>query len=247
MCDPGGVVLETLEARQFLSAAAVSVQSEPPPTAVRAFAGGVRWSQPFKDYLAFIHIGSAEHGVALRNVSVPWMHIDQITVELVGDMVVDVDDLSVQGIRVPAYPVTAVQSGYDGERGTTLVTWTLARPIETDHVVVEVNGDGDRDLEPGGDFRTPLGVVLGDVNRDMFVNALDVASVKGALGGYFGDGRSYYGSADINTDGRVNALDLAAVKRNLGQRLPGGPRAATATDSAPSITEDLFGSAPILA
>ena len=78
----------------------------------------------------------------------------------------------------------------------------------------------------------------------MVVNALDVASVKGALGGSFGGGPSYYGCADIDTNGRVNALDLAAVKRNLGQRLP--PGRTSAAVPAPSVTEDLFGSTPVL-
>jgi len=98
-------------------------------------------------------------------------------------------------------------------------------------------------------------VLAGDATRDGRVNGLDLADVKRRLNSTTtaNTGAGYSPFADVNGDGRINALDLAAVKQRLNTRLPVEPPVSATAASAvvpmlrgPSVTRDLFSSAPVL-
>jgi hypothetical protein len=75
--------------------------------------------------------------------------------------------------------------------------------------LVNVNGAGNVDV--------PMGVLLGDTNRNESVNASDVGQTK-AMSGQTVDATNFY--ADVNVSGSVNATDLGMVKAQAGTFLP---------------------------
>jgi len=61
--------------------------------------------------------------------------------------------------------------------------------------------------------------LLGDVNEDGIVDALDLNIVSLVYGYYQGEFH-YLPEADINEDGFIDILDVATVARNLGEIVP---------------------------
>jgi len=59
--------------------------------------------------------------------------------------------------------------------------------------------------------------LIGDVNRDGYIDVFDLARVGAAYGAKIGQPR-YDPEADINSDGRVEAKDLAYVAFNWGEQ-----------------------------
>jgi hypothetical protein len=75
--------------------------------------------------------------------------------------------------------------------------------------LIGVNGAGNIDV--------PMGVLLGDTNRNGTVNASDVGQTK-AMSGQTVDSSNFY--TDVNVSGSVNASDLGMVKAQAGTFLP---------------------------
>src|SRR2546428_3605319 len=199
--------VEILEGRAMLSSSAVvstdaaGIQTLPPPVVETVYVNGTRWSQSFKDYLAAQVLGSPTHGWDVtdnRAQSPVWINIDQVTVIFQDDMMVDAADLSVRGVNVREYAVASFRAEFDNDIQRTIATWTLARPLVNDSVVIEINGDppdgvrsrsslifldGDYDQQPGGIFRQHFYCLPGDAAPDGRVNAIDLAGVKRGLGG----------------------------------------------------------------
>jgi hypothetical protein len=151
----------------------------------------------------------------------------------------------------------------------TAATWSLARPLANDAVVIELNCDapdgvhvrnsqifvdGDYDNVSGGTYRKRVYSLPGDAAPDGRVNAIDLAGVRRGVGGSTGD-MIYSAWYDVDASGRINALDLAAVRQRFGTRVPTGEPAAVAGTASPSSlsalasspTKELFASQPILA
>lgn len=83
-------------------------------------------------------------------------------------------------------------------------------PVKTDHICVYDSGVLVGGIEPDG--TTPTKIILGDVNNDKVVDALDFACLKMHLVKaqlLTGDALK---AADYNSDGFVDALDFAALK-----------------------------------
>jgi hypothetical protein len=79
------------------------------------------------------------------------------------------------------------------------------------------------------------------------VNSLDLVNVRLRLGttpDRPGTGAYRYGAAyDVDGSGTINALDLGLVRANYARMLPPPPPSAAAAES---ITQELFGTQPIL-
>ena len=171
-------------------------------------------------------------------------------------------------MSVPQYPVTSIHVQVDhAPPQQTAATFTLARPIAADNVLIEVNGDapdgvyhrptgqfmdGDQDLVPGGDFHSRFSVLPGDMTTNGIVNLLDLYHVRTRMGRSTlspGTGGSrYHDAADVNADGRINVVDLAHVRHRRYTRLPRTqPDLPPAPAPAASPTQDLFSATPVLA
>jgi hypothetical protein len=216
---------------------------------------GDRWSTSFLDY-----IRSQDDGDGGFNVPFPipagtvpqsWSNVNQITLVFDRDVTLDQNSLSVHGLNVADYPVTAYS--YDPTRHAG--TWTLGQAPANDRLQLSVAGDATRNA-----FSSPLLVLAGDADRSGGVNALDLGTVKARLNRSttdVGNGTTAYSPfADVNGDGKINALDLGIIKLHLNDRLPPtgltspepvAAAAGTAPLAGASVTRDLFGSSPILA
>jgi hypothetical protein len=202
----------------------------------------------------------------------PWVNINQVTVDFNGfELSIDPDDLRVRGVNVPTYPVASL----DFDPATDVATWTLARPLGADNVIVEIEGDaphGVRDRSgqfldgdengPGGDYVSDVERVLpGSGNRDRDVNLFDLAGARSLYGrSTINRGPIPYHYdlfTDVNGDGAINVLDSTAIRRRMGTYLPfdepapsAAGAAATAAARSPlrtrPIARSLFSSAPVL-
>ena len=214
---------------------AVTVTSFPPPTVDGLYVSGSTWSQPFKDYLQALGGGSSRYGYwALNTRALPWVNVNQITVLFPLGTRVDAGDLTVRGVAVPEYPVVSVrveEQRYP-ELEQTIATFTLARPLDTDRVTLEVNGeppdgvnnpwrgwlDGNRDQQPGDDFVWELPVVIGGggdevvARSDLWYTRLPMYTSTESLGT---PPMRYSAFRDINGDGRISVTDYAQVFRRL--------------------------------
>jgi hypothetical protein len=75
--------------------------------------------------------------------------------------------------------------------------------------LVNVNG--------AGDVAIPIGILLGDTNRNGAVSASDVGQTK-AMSGQVVDGTNFH--TDVTASGSINASDLGVVKSQSGTVLP---------------------------
>lgn len=73
-------------------------------------------------------------------------------------------------------------------------------------------------LQPRGGRRICCHGLLGDVNRDGWVNALDFSIINVAYGAAEGDPR-YSRRADLTCDGRVDADDVAVLRLQYWKRV----------------------------
>jgi len=67
-----------------------------------------------------------------------------------------------------------------------------------------------------------VGTLMGDMNLDGTVNAVDLVMLKAN----FGAGSGYAGG-DLNADGVVDLTDLMMLKANFGASIPGVPEPMT--------------------
>lgn len=260
-----GAVVETFEPR-FLFSGGLSPQLSDAPVSVdELFASGTAWSTQFKQHLQDRYEGSAANGYSVTGapypVQLPWINVNQVSLEFSRPVRAGPEDLSVRGVW-GEYPV----AGYRFDDSTRVATWTLARPLDADRLIVRLNVDGpggvtdtvgrpldgDGDNRPGGDFLYRMNVLPGDAAQDSRVNGFDELAVRRLLGRSPGDGvtggRSYYPFSDLDGNGRINAIDLLHVRRRLYTRLPDEQPAAAPMTATPvlSITASLFGTEPIL-
>jgi uncharacterized delta-60 repeat protein len=218
----------------------------PGPVVESASLAAASWGADFRSALAAAGNG-ADGGFLLQRRGfvplLPWTNLDRVTVRFRGPAgAISRDDLRVRGVNVAAYDVA--DFAYDPAAGT--ATWRLARPVENDKLVVELNTNS----EPAAEYQWRVNVLAGDSTADGVVNASDLGDLKRRLNRSLaspGSGTSAYSVyADFTGDGKINALDLGAVKQRLNRRLPAGTPASLGSLRVDSVTAELFGTAPIL-
>ncbi len=142
-----------------------------------------------------------------RNADMPWLGINQLTINLTQPATFVAGDVRVTSASGTSYgPVTISGSG------TTFII-TLAQPINTaDRVTITI---GNAIIAR---FTRRLDVLPGDVNDDGVVNAQDAVLIRNQIIGYLGAVPTIFG--DINGDGVVDLSDFGLVRKWLGKRLP---------------------------
>lgn len=274
-------LFERLELRRFLSAGplleAVEVQSGPLPRVEDVHVSGSDWSQEFIDYLDERSLGDGPHGLRIDASPsygrvLPWLNVNQVTIRMTFDMIVEADDLRVRGVASPTYTVTSVETSFDPDAFMTTATFTLGvgEFSKPDNLRFELDADpggvrtreygvpldGDRNGTPGGDLVFRLTVVPGAANLGPYVDRSDYQTVRKALGRTIAnrgtDVPFYHSSADLNADGRVNVTDLALVRSRLYTYAPlTAPQVAATADVGTEArtrpaTRSLFSSTSIL-
>ena len=243
---------DPLEARRLLSAAVPDAipddgsggetdNNRPEVTAV--YVNSTVWTPAFRAAVEDANAGSAAYGVEVEgngssnNDVLPFINLNQISVQFSEDVNVQQDDVTIEGVN-GEYDVIAF--AYDPE--TFVATFTLDAPIGIDRVTVEVDGDSATgvtdvagnplrgnasggDGENGGrDFEQELAVLPGDVTRDGRVNATDVTGVRARLNRSVESpglgGARYSVFYDVTGDARINILDVVAVRARVNTTLP---------------------------
>lgn len=173
--------------------------------------------------------------------TIPWANIDQIVIAFDQDVSIDASSLIVQG-STGRYQVAAFD--YDSEAFTG--TWTLAKEIDGDRVVIAVVDRGGKPIGNGLDVPPDLStaasdpstsfhfnVAAGDVNGDGVVDVRDVR--QAAASGMFssvGD-ELYIAAHDFDGDGAITLLDAVAIRNAQGIRLsPGIPTISASAAAA---------------
>ena len=252
-------VYEPLESRRLMS---VSVdggadEDDRPPEVDAVFVNGTQWSPTFRAFLAQNRDGSARFGFETHPSGgggesegsnsriLPWINLDQISIQFDENVQVQQDDLEITGVRNEEYDVAAFT--YDPE--AFVATWTLDEPLPADLVTLRLDGTsetgvtdlagnplkgndssgGDEEGGEGGvprgrDYVQVLAVLPGDVNRSGSVLANDFSEVKRKFFSSTaneGEGRSRYSIFhDVDGSGIILANDFSEVKRRFFSRLP---------------------------
>jgi hypothetical protein len=180
------------------------------PTVTNVFVRGTTWNTAYRNLIQSAGDGEAAFGYRLKPAesakTVAWSNVNQISLRFDGAATIASADLTVNGINVASYGVSAF--AYDP--ATLTATWTLSRTIPNDKVTFNLNAAG------GVSYASSLRVLPGDINRDGIVNTIDYnvlrpnlnLSGKGVAGG------------DINGDNLVSLVDYNEYRAYLNKTAP---------------------------
>ena len=167
-------VIEPLESRQLLNGDArllssVAVQSGPPPQVQDVHIRGTIWSPQFISHLQAGGLGTAPLGrwINPRYSTIhPWLNVNQITIRMTDDMVVESDDFRVRGVESSTYLVASVETNFDRHTFTTTATFTL-------------EGDGSQRPTICSSSSMPIPAACGDVKAVLHSTATATVSPAG--------------------------------------------------------------------
>jgi hypothetical protein len=183
-----------------------------PPRVAEVFVSGTAWSPAFLQALSALGLGSARFGYALpagtaQLADLVWDSVDRISIRFDSGVSVQQSDLAVRGVNTPSYAVNAF--AYDTETKT--ATWTLARPLGRDKVLLDLDGDTADGVAPAG---TTPGAAVPLLDGEWSNGVGAYPSGNGTVGGDF-EFRLNVLPGDVDRSARVNALDLWEVRRRL--------------------------------
>ena len=232
LCRP-----EALEQRVLMAA-------DKAPTVEAVFVNGTDWSPAFRAYLEAGRDGSSQFGYELgaggggSNAILPWVNLNQVSVQFSEDVVVQQDDLEIDSLAGADYTVTAF--AYDPSTFT--ATWTLSEPLDADVLTLRLDATGadaitDQTGNPlrgngggpsAGDVEVELAVLPGDTDRSGEVLQNDYLDVSARFFSSVNDERAATGSQfrkytifhDVDGSGIILAEDNAAVRQRVGTSLP---------------------------
>jgi hypothetical protein len=229
----------------------------PAPVVTQVYVSGAGWPAAFRDAFGPVP-GGANYGFPVPHggpqlAEMPWINANQVSIAFSSDVLVDADDLVINGLNVATYATDPAAFLYNA--ADRVATWRLApgAVFRADRVTVNLNAgardgvrtaagallDGEwtsgRDLYPsgdgtaGGDFVFALNFLPGSVDRaNNRVNSTDVTFVRSRQNRILGEVppagvQPYTPFVDINGDGRINAVDVTGVRARLNDVLPPPP------------------------
>ncbi|HEY1603451.1 MAG TPA: dockerin type I domain-containing protein [Pirellulales bacterium] len=211
-----------------------------PPRVAAVVVDGSTWAPTFQSALQNAGLGATGYQIPVGSSAqlqpLPWNTLNQIQITFNENVNVSENSLVVTGVSVGQYAF----NGFSYSNTTHTAIWTLASPIGTDRLTLDlvstgVNAvtdslgnplDGDwtngtsvfpsGNGSPGGDFRFGVNILPGDTSPDGVVNGLDINQIAShwlSVGGLAGD---------INGDGIVNGLDINVIASQWLKTLPAG-------------------------
>ncbi len=245
------LAVEALERRDMLTAG---------PRVVAVEVASTSWSPDFVTYLR----GAADDrrgyliplGTAAQSNTLTWTNLNQIRIKFDADVVLNSADLSISGVNHVAYAFSAFR--YDPL--THWATWTLATPLGSDRLQLDLDGNGARpvrdyganDLDgewtnnsstvsvngtAGGDFEFKFNVQPADVNNSTSVTLADYTAILAQVGKTTTTA-GYNAKYDIDGNGIIDAVDALIAVDRVFETLPTGSPAGTNNDAP---TTALFG------
>jgi hypothetical protein len=223
---------EALERRTLMAAA---------PSVEAVYVADTEWAVAFRTFLEDTRDGSAQFGFEAgtgggTKAILPWIHLDQVSIQFSEDVIVQQDDLDITGASGAAYAV----SDFDYDPATFTATWTLAAPIEADVLTLRLDGTsaagvtdaegnllrGNQGGKGGGDFVQELSVLPGDNDRSGDVSLADAERAGDRFFSSVFDIRAdnalpkYTIFYDLDGSGFILAEDRGAVVQRIGSTLP---------------------------
>ena len=231
--NEGGLPLTTVDG---------SVVIGTPPQVSNVLVDGTAWSSNFLSYLSGLNAANVKGysiptGASQSN-TLPWINLNQISIGFTEDVVVHQNSLQLVGVNVPNYTF----SGFIYNSTTHIATWSLASPIATDKLRLDLSDsvtdtfgnaldgewtDGSSTFPSGngqanGAFHFSFNVVPGDANQSGVVNVVDTGFVQNHQASSTATPASYSIFGDVNGDGVINVVDTGAVKARQASQLPSG-------------------------
>ena len=229
----------TLDSSQNSPAAAGSPGAN--PTVERVSFRSSQWTPAFEQAIAAAGLGSDGFAIPAsisgQLAPLPWIDLNQVKIRFDRDVVVTQGDLEVRGNAAATYAF----AGFQYNAASRTATWTLAAPIGTDKLVLDLSDDvrdtlGNRldgewpnsfgvfpsgDGVAGGDFLFRVNVLPGDVERDADVDRADLmATLRNAFRTAGGSGYDVF--ADINGNGVISVDDAVLTRNGSSRPLPVG-------------------------
>jgi hypothetical protein len=104
--------------------------------------------------------------------------------------------------------------------GANQYTVNLTNVSNAQYIQVTLNSVVDAAGNNGNVLSPQLGILIGDTNKDGFVNSADISQTKSQSGQLVG-GSNF--REDLNADGFLNSADISLVKSKSGTALPSTP------------------------
>ncbi|MCX5660871.1 MAG: hypothetical protein NTW19_14290 [Planctomycetota bacterium] len=197
------------------------------PRVTEVLVKGTAWSSGFLAFLAAEGLGDGDGyaipaGSGAQLAPLPWNNVDQVTLRFSSVVEVSQSDLTVRGVNVPAYAISAFSTGTAAD-GSFEATWTLDGAVGVDklllHLADTVADTGGAALD--GEWVNPTSRATPLGGSSAF------ASGDGAAGGAF-DFRIDFAPGDANQNGGVNVQDVVLTRDQQGKSLPVGEPALPA-------------------
>jgi hypothetical protein len=99
-------------------------------------------------------------------------------------------------------------------------TVNLTGVSNAQYITVTLNNVVDATGASGNVLSPQLGILIGDTNKDGFVNSADISQTKSQSGQSVGASNF---REDVNADGFINSADISLVKSKSGTALPSAP------------------------
>lgn len=232
-----------------------------PPTITEVIVASTSWSPAFRNAIdPGRGIGfSVPAGSAAQLTTMPWVHVDRISIVFSEDVGFLPQHLAVLGVNTADYADAISALDYDPETFT--ATWTFDSPLNAEKLLIAVadqvpdaagllldgewsNGASTRsgDGEAGGAFMYRLNLLPGDATRNGLVAAEDALDSIGRSVSLIGS-PDYSVFSDVTGNGRIAAEDSLATIGRIISLLPAGepgpPGLVTRSQSSATAGVDL--------
>jgi len=191
-----------------------------PPRVTDVFVSGGAWTQAYRNTLQASGQRDAPYGYRIKpneqTRTMAWSNLNRVSVRFSEHVNVAADDLGLTGRKGSVYELLPGAAGFTYDPASFTATWTLARTVPNDKVVLNLDGDHGPD---GIGVTDPAGNLLDGewLNPLQVTPAFDsFPSGNGSPGGDFVFSFRVL-PGDIDRDGAVNVFDYNVLRLNFNQ------------------------------